>query len=236
MSKKKTILVVALAISLFAIAVGGTLAWFTDNDEVTNTFTVGEIDIYQHEHERDENNQIQQFTQDQVLLPVVNVTNVAEDENYVEKLVSVENIGKNEAYVRTFIAVPAVIKDIICLDTAADNAGTKWVQDTITWPNATVDGIEYAIISFTYTDELVKGDITDYVLEGVYMDAKVDLQDNAGVKQFCIEDANGNYTFYDYDITKNVNVLVATQGVQARGFANAEAAMTSAFPNHPWAQ
>lgn len=234
MNKKKTVLVVALVISMIAIAVGGTLAWFTDNDEVTNTFTVGEIDIYQHEHEHDENNQIQQFTQDQVLLPVVDVTNVAEDENYVEKLVSVENIGKNEAYVRTFIAVPAVIKDIIHLDTAEDNTGTKWVKDSIAWPNATVDGMEYAVISFTYTDELAKGDVTDYVLEGVYMDAQVDLQDNAGVKQFCIEDTNGNYTFYDYDITKNVNVLVATQGVQARGFDDAQAAFTSAFPKHPW--
>ena len=39
----------------------------------------------------------------------------------------------------------------------------------------------------------------------------------------------------DFDATGKLNVYVATQGVQAKGFANAEAALTSAFPNHPWA-
>ena len=116
MKTKKKVLVVALAISLIALAVGGTLAWFTDNESVTNTFVIGEIDIVQHEEEyNDETGALQTFTQQQVLLPVVNTTNVAEDANYVEKLVSVENIGANDAYVRTFIAVPATLKDIVHL-------------------------------------------------------------------------------------------------------------------------
>lgn len=44
--KKKTILVVAIAVMLVAaLVVGGTLAYFTDKDNATNTFTVGNVDI-----------------------------------------------------------------------------------------------------------------------------------------------------------------------------------------------
>lgn len=43
---KKKILALCLVIALAATAViGGTLAYFTDNDEATNTFTVGNVDI-----------------------------------------------------------------------------------------------------------------------------------------------------------------------------------------------
>lgn len=220
MKTKKKILIAALAISLIAVAVGGSLAWFTDNETVTNTFVIGEIDIVQHEEEHDANGALQAFTQQQVLLPVVNVQNVAADENYVEKLVSVENIGANDAYVRTFIAVPATLKDIIHLDTVADSAD-GWKKDTIQWPNVTVDGVEYAVISFTYNTALAKDDKTDYLLNGVYMDAAVDMQkDSTGNKQFCTEDANGDYVFYSYDITTPIQVLVATQGCQADGFTS----------------
>lgn len=45
MSKRK-ILALALTLSMVAIlAIGGTLAYFTDTDDATNTFTVGNVDI-----------------------------------------------------------------------------------------------------------------------------------------------------------------------------------------------
>lgn len=44
--KKKSILVAAIAVMLVAaLVVGGTLAYFTDTDKKTNTFTVGNVDI-----------------------------------------------------------------------------------------------------------------------------------------------------------------------------------------------
>ena len=43
---KKKVLVLAVSVCLVAIlAIGGTLAYFTDTDEETNTFTVGNVDI-----------------------------------------------------------------------------------------------------------------------------------------------------------------------------------------------
>ena len=43
MKKKKTIL--AALVLLLVVAVGGAIAYFTDTDEKTNTFTIGNVDI-----------------------------------------------------------------------------------------------------------------------------------------------------------------------------------------------
>lgn len=42
---KKKILALCLIVALIAIAATGTLAYFTDRDEITNTFTAGNVDI-----------------------------------------------------------------------------------------------------------------------------------------------------------------------------------------------
>ena len=121
--KKKLTLVIALAAVVLTIAIaGGTLAWFTADDAAKNTFTVGRIEITQYEQEHDANGDLQSFTQDQDLLPIVNVSSPADDGNYVEKIVTVENTGRNNAYVRTFIAYPKALKDVLHLDTVG--AGT----------------------------------------------------------------------------------------------------------------
>lgn len=50
---KKKILALSLCVVMAAIAiVGGTLAYFTDTDKATNTFTVGNIDINLTESKR----------------------------------------------------------------------------------------------------------------------------------------------------------------------------------------
>ena len=52
---KKKIFALMLCIAMLAVAVvGGTLAYFTDNDKATNTFTVGNVDIVLTEPKWDE--------------------------------------------------------------------------------------------------------------------------------------------------------------------------------------
>lgn len=54
--KKKTVALVLASTMLFGIATGGTIAWLTDNTEkVTNTFTVGKVDITLTESPYNEN-------------------------------------------------------------------------------------------------------------------------------------------------------------------------------------
>lgn len=234
---KKKALALSLAVLMIAILSMGSLAWFTDSDEATNVFEVGSVEIIQHEKEHDDAGNLVDFTQNKVLMPIVNTANPSEDPNYQEKIVTVESTGENPAYVRTHIAVPTALLPVIELDYV--HMPAMWKPDYQGQnPTVTVDGIEYTVFSYTYVYAIGPGQTrteTWELLNGVYMKAHTDCQENAqGVKQFCYME-NGTLTFCDYDVTKPINVLVATQAVQSEGFANANEAMTSAFADeHPF--
>ncbi len=249
MSKKKTVLVVALAISMIAIAVGGTLAWFMDTDEATNVFTVGSIDIEQNEV----------FDEDTAeLLPVVGDIPTNADDNYIQKKVTVSNLGKNDAYVQTYVAVPAVLDNngILKLYDAncTTNGWTKVDGDAATagiQPVATgVNGVEgetipYNIYLYRYNNPLAapaagQTSETAACLEYVYIDQTIDLDfadtDNDGTDDAAYFVLADGTTITGFNAKGELNVYVATQGVQASGFASAEVALTSAFQKHPWEQ
>lgn len=225
---KKKILVLSLVVALLATAiVSGSLAWFTDSDEATNVFTVGSIEIIQHEKNADGTD----FTQDQPMLPIVNIADPAADPNYIAKVVTVENEGKNAAYVRTHIAVPTQLLDYLHLDVKLDN----WTSEYTTY--IAVDNVPYTVFTYRYNDALAPNKTTEVLLQGVYMDARVDVQKNPASNnmEFCMPDGNGGFTFSGYAVTDaegtdyKVNVLVATQAVQQEGFADAETALSNAF-------
>ena len=56
--KKKTILAILSFIMVAMISVMGTLAYLTDSDSVTNTFTIGQVDIVLDEADVDENGEV----------------------------------------------------------------------------------------------------------------------------------------------------------------------------------
>lgn len=236
---KKKITVVALIVVILAIVViSGSLAWFQEEDKVSNTFIIGDIKIEQHEQEHDENNQLQDFTQNQLLYPIINPNDPQNDKYYIEKLVSVENIGTNDAYVRTFIAYPAVLEDILILDINT----TEWIKDNQAWTNLIINNIEYKIISYTYNSSIQKDETTSYLLKGVYLDASVDAKYNPNVKdgegnptkQFCTLNTDGTFTFYYYDISKPIDILVSSQACQVKGLGtNPQEAINTAFGMTP---
>jgi len=109
---KKKIVALCLVVALVATAVvSGTLAYFTDTDEATNTFTSGNVKIEQNEKDRNG----KAFVQGQKLMPIVDDK---KDENgyhlganYIDKIVTVSNTGTEAAYIRTHIAIPAALDD-----------------------------------------------------------------------------------------------------------------------------
>ena len=234
---KKKILSLALVIALFAIMVGGTLAYFSAEDEVTNTFTVGsvKIDIYENGEATDEAEK--PFGS---LTPIVNTTTPSEDVSYQDKVVKVKNTGLNGAYVRTHIAVPNALVNYLQLD--LDTAG--WVQQPTT--HATVDGMLYNVYTYDYLSEVAPGEFTTELLKGAYLASNVDLQEDAdGNLEFILRDNAGKVTHtsgFDahtktaagYESAK-VNILVASQAIQAQGFDNATVALNSGFAANPWA-
>ena len=115
---KKKLIAISLVVAMLAVAiVGGSLAYFTDTDEETNTFTAGGVKIDLIEQEVGANG-LQPFTQDQVLMPIVGSAQGEKDnfgqpvaENYVDKIVTIKNTGKSGAYVRAYFAIPSALDD-----------------------------------------------------------------------------------------------------------------------------
>lgn len=87
MKTKKRIAVFALVAALIALLVGGmTMAYFTDQEDATNTFTVGNVDI--------------QLTEPDWVAPETTTPGVAYDKNP-----TVTNIGKNDAWIRVNVTL-----------------------------------------------------------------------------------------------------------------------------------
>lgn len=116
---KRRILAIAMSLCIVAIlAIGASLAYFTDNDSATNTFTVGNVTIKLIEEERDGKGGKQSFTQDKKLYPIVGSAQAGTDalgmptaKNYVDKMVTVKNTGSEKAYIRAYFAIPSALDD-----------------------------------------------------------------------------------------------------------------------------
>lgn len=237
---KKKVFAIALAIALIAIMVGGSLAYFTDNDEVTNTFTIGSvlIDIWENDAITDKT----EIAFDEPLVPIVNTQDPSQDESYIPKVVKVENTGLNAAYIRVHIAQPVELLGYLELDTDA----TGWKRVATTY--ATVGTQEYIVVTYDFQTAVDPGEFTAELLKGAYLAAEVDLKANAhGDLELCKPDGNGGYVFSGFvaheandDGTytpQSVGVLVYAQAIQAQGFENgATNALDSGFgaDTNPW--
>lgn len=249
MSNKKKILALSLALALGAtLMVGGTLAWFSDTDQATNTFTLGSVEIEQTETNKDGT----PFTQDQQLIPVGSNITPVDDANFIHKQVTVKNTGKNPAYVQTSIAVPAVL----------DTGLLRWDVNLTTGGWEAVDGDENTdgiqpvgtgaydldgdgtaetmnVYQYRYAVELASGATSPMLLNGVYIDQSADLnvyRDDADqiLKAYFVWNG-GEITGYDVSKIEKLPILVATQAVQSQGFGTVSEGLNAAFPAHPWA-
>ncbi len=241
---KKKVLTVALVISLIAIMVGGSLAYFTAEDEVTNTFTIGSVKIEIYENDNPTEEDTISFGK---LTPIVNTEDPSKDVSYMEKVVDVKNTGNNDAYIRTHIAVPTALVDYLQLDMTT----TGWTfQGELFQPSstATVAGVVYNVYTYDHDAAVKPGDFTNELLQGVYLKSDVDLAEDAnGNLVFVRRNANGeeiaNSDFVAH--TKNadgsytsatVNILVASQAIQKDGFDSATEALNAGFGTNtnPW--
>lgn len=236
---KKKILTLALVLALLAIMVGGSLAYFTAEDEVTNTFTVGSVKI--EIFENGEETKADKVTFQEPLVPVVKTDDVANDPGYIKKAVSVHNTGANDAYIRTHIAIPTKLVGYLYLDLDASG----WTRQADS--KATVDGIEYDVFTYDYNTALSSGTNTNNLLKGVYLASDVDLEEDVNGDLWFVKKTNGEITdrseFKAHVKSGNgytsetVSILVASQAIQAQGFENgATDALNTGFTTaNPWA-
>lgn len=102
---KKKITAIVLCVAMLAIAItGGTLAYFTDNEQATNEFTIGsvEIDLYETVKHTDGANVV--LAAEEILgkgsddATDYEYTNIQPGDT-MTKIVTVENTGKSDAYI-----------------------------------------------------------------------------------------------------------------------------------------
>ena len=257
---KKKITAICLCVALLAIAiVGATLAYFTDTDKATNTFTVGNVNITLNEKERDGNGGQKDFEQGKTLNPIVGSAQGEKDElgmptakNYVDKMVTVTNDGPNDAYIRFYFAIPSALDDGYETFNAGKNVlhfnfGNKVVDGVISstegaewsWTHGNkwnyyetvIDGIKYNVYYADYYKAIAKGVTTEQAIQGLYLD-----------KSFTF-DKDGNACAFGEKLTldagwdwSKVSCPVFAIACQAEGFDNAAEAMDAAFGANynPW--
>ena len=173
--KKRKILTLALAVCLTAIlAIGGTIAYFTDQDSAINTFTMGagvSIDLFEHDDDGDE---VDGRTYSGVVPGVT-----------YPKDPTVRNDGESSAWIRVnatltnydlFRAVAALhgVTDLSAIFGGHDES--KWTRAAIT-EDATADSVTY---SYYYNAVLAPGEVsaplfTDVTIPGAFTGS--DLED-----------------------------------------------------------
>lgn len=248
--KKLVALVMVLALAL-ASMIGGTLAYFTDDEAAVNTFTMGNVKI----------DLIEKFEDNAELIPGKDIT----------KAVTVKNVGHNEAYVRVHIAIPAIVDDgdpefaavnnflhfNFAWDSVKDGQWTWFKTDTpaeITYADypgypatgnkewnfyqETIDEVLYNVYVVTYETALASGEETKTAaINNVYLDASVDNEfeeENGVVTSIIYTDTNGNSIELDTeDVTAAIpdafRILVVAEATQEEGFASAIEALNTAF-------
>ncbi len=112
MKKKNLLIGVIACIMLSILAIGGTIAWLTDQEQVTNVVTVGNvnIEIIEDWDEKDGRN----------IVPGVDVTKVA----------TVKNNGANPAYIRAKVILSnEYFNEYVDIDFNIAGPDYKWFKD-----------------------------------------------------------------------------------------------------------
>ena len=118
--------------------------------------------------------------------------------------------------------------------------GVEWPGNANTWNcvEKTIDGVEYMVYVATNVNVLEAEDSTAPCFVGFYLDPRVDCEEVNGALNYFIKIDNVKYDLGD--ISK-LEIKVATQAVQADGFADAWTALDAAFgtvteTDIPWAE
>ena len=258
---KKKITAIFLCVALVAIAVvGASLAYFTDTDNATNTFTAGGVDIALIEQQVNEaGTALENFEQNQVLMPIVGSAQGEKDdfgqpvaENYIDKMVTIKNTGSEKAYIRAYFAIPSALDDgyetfNAGLNVLHFNFGNKVVNGAISstegvewiWTHGSKwnyfettlsDGIKYNVYYADYYQAVDAGATTEQLVQGVYLDKTFDIKDG---KCYAF---GKEVTLDDGWNWNSVSCPVFAVACQAEGFDNASDAIDAAFgaKYNPW--
>ena len=233
---KKKIVAMCATVAIAAVAVGGTLAYFTDADKDVNVMTSGNVTIVQNETDRAG----KAYEDGQKLYPAVyldaegnpykpgsfnegpgayegvtgpdgNNMNMytSRIENEIDKVVSVTNKGSEPAYVRTIILIENtdhLLKGSVHLN------WDKGVSRVNAGTEVVVDGVVYEVHVCTYPNALEVGKTSGASLKQIWLDPTV-----------------GSDWYSKLGTDGKLSIIALSQAVQTEGFDKAETALDTAF-------
>ena len=252
---KKKIMSLCLVIALGAIAViGGTLAYFTDNDADVNVMVAGNVKIQQDEWQtNDAGDGYEEYQNNKPLFPYTGKTGddgiadeynstlyypkgdgtqtgsgvaFANENNAIDKIVTVKNTGNLPAYIRTLFAFEL------------DKNGVNPAQDGVDLLNYLKfdDGTCFKWTGVTIEVDEVKYAVAEYyynynklTVDGKECKSAIDAGKLSfpSLLQLYMSSKAGNEWYDNYGET--YNLLVISQAAQMTGFADAKTALDTAF-------
>ena len=263
MNKRKIILLAVSLCMVAILAVGGTLAYFTDTDNADNVFTIGHVNIALNEQQRPVVNgqpahggALEPFVNDKPLFPIVGSAQGEKDDfglvkaaNYVDKIITIKNLADSQdAWVRVYLAVPSILDNVnpglnVLHFNFGNNFATgiystadyaNWGAETLLTTGYEIGDVEYNIYYRDYNKIMSKDTETgSAAYVGFYLDKDVDFDNEKGC-----------YTIRGTEIPADllptnapITIPVFALGVQAAGFTTCEDAMDAAFGTdfNPWA-
>ena len=269
----KKITALCLCVALLAVAVvGASLAYFTDTDNATNTFTVGnvKIDLIESKFHREGNDNsgdtsIPDPTQTASGMKYVtdghkaftDAEIKADAETYMADYLAVKgenmvpgrgvakcpyvvNTGANDAYIRIRVMVPSAANNDFVAVKDGGVITNQWCSSSIGtgefidgkgggWDNApaidkasvTRDGVKYDVYTFTRTEPLKAGAMTEW---NVWNFIGINKTATSADIQKAIDAGAIKVVETDGAKVMTLNVLVEADAIQAEGFADAAAA------------
>ena len=213
---KRKLMLVALSLCMVAIlAIGGTLAYFTDTDAATNVFTVGDVDITLDEapvikedgtdkwipdpDKTKEEDRVTQNTYTDVYPGAV-----------LPKDPIVHNVGTNDAYVRVQVAVNANVLKYY---------GDTYVDAFKAFVNGTFDAVNWTIVSTIPEDDTVTFVINYNHRLAAGADTTAVFEE---IKIFAGWDNDDITTLGIGKGTKGAQITILAEAIQAEGFVDAD--------------
>ena len=213
--KRKALVLSAIAILAVMTITGVTLAFLTDKDTATNTFTFGNVDIQLLEstlHRQNDN-----ATDAQIIADAANYQtylstagNSMVPGRWVMKAPYVKNIGNNPAYVRIVATMSERVYNAIniTLYTSATEQGA--IDFKVSDDIVIKDGV--VTLTFTYVNPLEAGAVTYYApFWRFQVMPELDNADLAGLQGIDVKHA----------------ITVTAEAIQSEGFADANAAFAA---------
>lgn len=229
---KKKIVALSLVLCLAVVAVAGmTLAYFTDEKEAENVFTVGsvKIELYESTLHRTDWGKNGGFSDDAIIANAEDYQDYLADQQLmpgvaVNKMPYVKNVGKSDAYVRIRVMIPTALDlDVLNSSMYCSSALDSEFTIDVDWTNpdtVTVGGVVYDVYEFVRTEALQPGQMTYWnVWNTIKMDTDVTQPEIEALIAAGAITTSGQF-----------NVLVQADAIQKASFNSAAEAFV-AFDN-----